>query len=575
MPKPSAPVRFLSEIRRRRVGRVVVAYAAAGWILAEISSVVFPALQLPDWTITLVVVLLLLGFPVAVVLAWAFDLTPEGVHRTLPLDPGAAIPTAPTNHVGQMPVPAHTAADRGGEAEDSVAVVPFANLARDPAFDPFVDGLTEELITGLAHVHGLRVSARTSAFALKDKGLDAREIGQRLKVDRLVEGSVRIDEDRMRLTVHLVDTDHGATLWSETYNSELGDLFAVQDEIARSIVDRLRPEVAARMVRERARNATEAVDAYAEYLRGRYHWNRRTEEGLREAIRHFDRAIELDPVYAVAHAGLADAHSILLDYGVLAPSEGMPRAMAAAETAVSLAPELGECQASLALAQQLAWKWKPAERSFKKALEFAPSYAVARQRFALHLAWMGRHDEALAQIQHAERLDPLSLAVQASVGWILYYGRDFDDSIRRLEAILRDEPEFPTALSALGLALSQNGDHQQAVDSHQKAVEYSGRSSASLALLGYTLGRVGDLDGADRASRELEGGVGHRYTSRYYAALPALGSGNLDLALDHLDAAVAEGSTNLVYARVEPILDPLREMPRFEALLREVGPFSP
>jgi len=581
----SSLVVLFKELRRRRVFRVAIGYSVVGLMVAEgANNFLTPALGVPEWVPLVILVLIVLGFPVALVLAWAYDITPEGVVRTTTIEAPPQRVALPPNESPVVAGPDEAVVATAGQpgdvspstvespsADSSIAVVPFSHMGGEGEAEAFSDGLTEELISALAHMPGLRVSGSTSAFALKGKGLDAREIGRKLLVGRLVEGSVRMGGGRLRLSVQLIDTAHGGTLWAEVYEKEVGDLFDLQAEMAGAIAEQLHPSIGGSRASGRARHASVNKEAYVAYTRGRQFWNRRTEKSLRTAVEHFQHALSLAPDYALAHTGLADTYAILLDYGFDPPDKTLPLALRSAETAVALAPDLGEAQTSLALARQFAWDWGGADDAFRKAVEVAPSYAVARQRYALFLAWTGRTQEAAVEIEEAELLDPLSLAVSASVGWIHYYARDFDVAAVRLEEALELDPNFASGLSVMGLIYGERGELDLSVENHRRAVQGSGGSSASLSLLGYALGRAGELDEAREVLRGLEEAGQAGYVSSYSLAIPNLGLGNEDEAMELLQRALAERSANLVYLKADPILDPLRERPGFPQLLEAVG----
>ena len=581
----SSLVVLFKELRRRRVFRVAIVYSIVGLGVGEgANNFLTPDLGVPPWVPFVIGVVVLLGFPVALVLAWAYDITPEGVVRTTTIEAPPQQPGLPPNESPVVAAPDGVSVATAGQprdvfpgtaespsADSSIAVVPFSHMGGEGEAEAFSDGLTEELISALAHMPDLRVSGSTSAFALKGKGLDAREIGRKLLVGRLVEGSVRMGGGRLRLSVQLIDTAHGGTLWAEVYEKELGDLFELQAEMAGAIAEQLHPSMGGSRASGRAKHASVNKEAHVAYTRGRQFWNRRTEESLRTAVEHFQHALSLAPEYALAHTGLADTYAILLDYGFDPPDRTLPLALRSAETAVALAPDLGEAQTSLALARQFAWDWEGADAAFRKAIEVAPSYAVARQRYALFLAWTGRTEEAAVEIEEAELLDPLSLAVSASVGWIHYYARDFDVAAVRLEGALELDPDFASGLSVMGLIHGEQGELDLAVENHRRAVQGSGGSSASLSLLGYALGRAGELDEAREVLRRLDEAGQAGYVSSYCLAVPNLGLGNEDEAMELLQRALEERSANLVYLKADPILDPLRERPEFPPLLEAVG----
>lgn len=506
----------------------------------------FPNLGLPAWSVTLVMALLLIGFPVAVALAWAFDITPHGVERT------------------------H---DRPAEVRDSaeprpirtIVALPFANLSSNGDTQYISDGMTEELMGALARIPGLRVAARTSSFAFSNRGIDIREIGRQLGVDAAVEGSVRIVDTRVRIAVQLTDVQDGYQIWSQTFDRPLGDILALQEDIARSIVAVLRPGsviAAGALVRPNTANA----EAWNLYLQGRFFWNRRTPAGLRTAIERLRAATASDPQFALAHAGLADCYSIMLDHGAADPSETLPLALAAARKAVTLDDGLAEAHASLGLAAQVALDWTTAEAAFLRAVEIDASCIVAHQRYALLLAWRGRDEEALRSALRAREQDPLSLIVNTTIGWVHYYGRRPERATAEYRSVLTLEPSFASARLALGLALLQLDRPAEAVHELETAAELSERSSGTLAPLAIALRAAGKRGGAENILAELVARRVHTYVSPWFMAVAALAGAEPAAARDWLRRAAAERSPQLAYANVEPLLDEIRG----DAALRDI-----
>lgn len=412
---------LLAELNRRRVFRVAGLYGIVAWIIAEVSSVIFPVLLLPEWTVTFVVVLLLMGFPIAMILAWAYDVGPQGIERTPPLvessprRPGGTwlayglMLTVAMAALGWLLwsrlVPAVPA------SYDSIAVMPFANLSGDPANDYFSDGMAEELLNLLAQVPGLQVAARTSSFAFKGQNVDVRELGRALSVDAVLEGSVRRSGDRVRITAQLVDADTGYHLWSQNYDREMADIFAVQDEISGEIVKALKGRLgggeASVALPERSA-PTASIEAYTIYLQARHQWKRRGEEPVRNSIELFQRATEIDPDFARAWAGLAAAWVVLPGYAGEPAETYTARAIEAARQALAHDPNLAEAHAVLAQIQSHDGDWTGAEAGFFFAISLDPNDATSRHWYSLLLAKAGRLKDALEQAQTAFELDPAS-----------------------------------------------------------------------------------------------------------------------------------------------------------------------
>jgi serine/threonine-protein kinase len=455
----------------------------------------------------------------------------------------------------------------------SIAVLPFADLSPERDQEYFCHGLAEELINALTQIPDLRVIARASSFLFPGERHDVREIGRALGVERLVEGSVRKAGDRLRVTVQLVSAADGHHLWSERYDRDAGDVFAVQDEITAALVAQLSPAVWDEAPRRRREVD---LEAYHLHLKARHRWNRRTPTELKASAELFEQAIARDPEFALAHAGLADAFALLGFYSVLAPHEAFPKAITAASQALEIDAGLAEAHASLAFCTLLyQWDFAGAEASFRRALELNPGYATAHHWLAEFLGLMGRDQEALEQARIAHDLDPLSPVIHTLLGWLHYYGRRFDDAIAALERTLEVEADFPPAEFWLGLARLECGRTAAAAEALEGAVAHSRRSTMMLAALGRLKAIAGDAEGARALLAELETLAGSRYVPPYYCAAIHCGLGEVDATFDCLDKAYDARDNWLVFLAVDPLWDDVRTDARFGELLRKVGLRSP
>jgi TolB-like protein/Flp pilus assembly protein TadD len=434
---------FLAEIKRRRVGKVAIAYGAVAWGVTESASVVLPALGVPDWAMTFLVVFLLVGFPIAMVLAWIFDVSPTGIQRTEPSPEAAVAPQMQFRMRAAFGVAVLLAMaglgyllyERGlGRAEaagkhTSIAVLPFTNLSGDASKDYFSDGMSEELLNLLARVPGLQVAARTSAFAFKGRNIDIREVGQELGVETVLEGSVRQSGDQVRITAQLIDTETGFHLWSETYDRRLQDIFAVQDEIAQAIVDKLKIQLAPKEqeLAQRDMAPTQDVEAYELYLQGRSIWKRRGEDNLKRAIEMYQSAIVRDPGFARAHAALASAYVVLPGYTQEADDEQKFIEMAeqSARQALALDPKIGEAHAVLAQINSEKGNLLDAESGFFFAISLEPNEPTPHHWYSILLSKVGRLDAALEQARRAYELDPTAPVLASNLsGMYLMRGED-------------------------------------------------------------------------------------------------------------------------------------------------------
>lgn len=546
---------FAVELRRRHVIRVTLVYGAVGWVVAQVSATILPALGVPPWSVSLVTVLLLLGLPVTAVLAWAYDLTSEGVRRA---PARAARPSARE------------------ESVPAVLALPFVDRGEGGAYQYLGDGITEELINSLAGLSGVRVVSRTSAFALRGNGEDLRELGARLGVSHVVEGSIGVADGRLRLTVQLVCVSDGYATWSRTFDRALADVFCVQQELAGALAAALRPALLQAgepvTLSDPRASAPRDFETYALYLRGRQQWNERTPAALRRALACFSEALERDPEYALAHAGVADCWAIMVDHGIISPAEGLPLARSAAAAALRLGGELPEVQASAALVRQLEWRWEEAEAGFRAALASNPGYDVARHRLALLLTWLGRTAEAREEMAKALRSDPLSPLIAASQGWIEYFAGNYELAIEIEQRVLAEHPLAVPARVPLALALVAAGRAAEAVPVLREAVPAAGEPGAApvLALMAYVLGRAGRDAKARRILARLTAQLGPGYVSPYLLAVAWAGVGEETRALQALEVALETRAPQLVYLSLDPTLVRLRGRARVSAIVEVV-----
>ena len=452
-----------------------------------------------------------------------------------------------------------------------VAVLPFVNASPDPGNEYLSDGITDELIDALSKVDGLSVSSRTSVFALKGKPQDVRAIGALLDVSAVLEGSVRQSGDRLRITAQLTSTDDGRLLWSQRYDRSLEDVFALQDEIARTIVTTLRGTLFADLAAPRLKRYTDNVAAYSLYLRGRYEWNKRTNEGVVDAIAYFERAIAADPRYALAYTGLADSYALQLDYRSVPVAEGFAHAKQYARRALELDDTLAEAHASLAWALFINdWDWEGAAAEFRRSIELDPRYATARQWHAFLLASRGRLDDAVIEAHTALELDPASVSVRRTVGWVYFYTRRYEQAIHHLARAIPMNPVADETLRVLGLCLALHGNLGEAERTLREALALPSAGTYTAATLGYVLGRAGQRAEAERILADLTGRAERGYVSAVAFATLHLGLGDWDAALEWAERSYEERRGWLAYLRVNPLLDPLRGNPRFDALVRKM-----
>ncbi|MGH7632010.1 MAG: tetratricopeptide repeat protein, partial [Gemmatimonadales bacterium] len=477
------------------------------------------------------------------------------------LEESAAGVTTPTRE------PAAGPADRR-----AIAVLPFVNASPDPDTEYFSDGMTDELIDALTKVEGLRVASRTSVFALKRREADVRTLGALLGVAVVLEGSVRRSGSRLRVTARLTDVADGRHFWSERYDGDAGDVFQVQDEIAGTIVRTLRGTLLGDLGDPTPRRYTANLTAYNLYLKGRYCWNKRRSEGLNEAIAYFEAAMAEDPDYALAYSGLADCYALHVDYRGMPVVEAMARSRELALRALELDDTLAEAHTSLAWVTFLHdWDWESAGRRFRRAIELNPRYATARQWYSWLLVSQGRIDAALAEARTAADLDPASVSIRRSLGWLNYYARRYDTAAEQLRRALAMDPTAEENHRILGLVLTQQGRHDEAAAAIREAIAGAGESAYARSALARALALAGRTDEARRLLAELELEGRSRYVSPVAYATAHIALGDTDEAFQWIERAFAERRGWLAYLRVEPIFDPIRGDPRFQALLDRMG----
>ncbi len=456
-------------------------------------------------------------------------------------------------------------------AKHRIAVLPLTNISLDPKDDYFADGMTEELISTLSRIIGLRVIARTSVMRYKGTAKPVAEIGRELGVESVLEGSVRKAGDKIRVTAQLVDAGSEEHLWSQDYDRDFRDVFAIQSDIAQRVATALKFQVMGGEKQRIEGRATENLEAYTSYLKGRYFWNKRTQEGLQKAIASFKDAARKEPKYALAYAGLADSYAMLALFEFLPPREAYPNAKKAAEKASRIDDGLGEVHTSLGLVKyQFDWDWRGAEAEFLRAIELNPSYAPARQFFADYLKAMGRFEEALEEMEHAHALDPLSLSINTGVGHVLYLSRQYDRAIEQYRKAIELDPNFLQARLWFGRPYLQKGMYKEALAELHQAVTLSGGSVISLAMLGHVLASAGEKREALKILEELKRRSKKQYVPAYWIAVIYNGLGEDDQVFTWLERAYEERSSWLVWIKSEPRFDRIRSDARFLSLLKRM-----
>jgi TolB-like protein/Flp pilus assembly protein TadD len=609
------PRNFLAELKRRNVYKVAVAYVVVAWLLIQAASILFPTFDAPPWAMKVLVALLVLCFPVALVLSWAFEITPEGIKLESEIDPKRSItrktgrkivgltiavaivaaglfafqllrPSAFSRLEGGAPsmpndvakgLALHGESSTGAQPSipaKSIAVLPFDNLSRDPDNAYFCEGVQDEILTRLAKIGDLKVISRTSTQHFKSAPQDLPQIAKQLGVAHILEGSVQKANDQVRVNVQLIKALNDAHLWADTYDRKLNDIFAVESEIAKTIADTLQAKLSGSEQQAIATRPTENAQAHQLYLKGRFFWNKRTGNDLRKSIDYFQQAIAADPNYALAYAGLADAYAFLPGYTAGSPQDSYPKSIAAAKKALELDDTLAEAHTALAIATWLYdFDFSQANREFQRAIELNPNYAIAHQQYGnILLSALGRFDEAIAEAKRAVELDPLSLVINSDLGVDYFFARRFDDAITQLRKTLEMDPGYYYGYVNLGQALDMKGARDAAIAEYQKARALNDDPNI-LGLLARSHGLSGNKTEAEKILNQLKELSKQRYVAAYTFALTYLGLGNIEEALRWLERAYQDRAGNDIgWIRVDPLLDPLRSDPRFEALAEKIVP---
>jgi serine/threonine-protein kinase len=455
------------------------------------------------------------------------------------------------------------AATVGGRLR-SIAVLPFVNASPDPENEYLSDGITDELIDALSKVRGLRVASRTSVFGLKGKLQDVRAAGALLGASAVIEGTVRRAGDRLRIAAQLSSTDDGSLLWSQRFDRTLEDVFALQDEIAHTIVDALRATTFADLSEPLPQRYAGNAKAYGLYLKGRYEWNKRTQEGVAAGIQYFKDAVTEDPRYAPAYVGLADSYALHVDYRSVPVNEGFELAKANARKAIALDESLAEAHASLAWSLFIYdWDWTAAEREFRRAIELAPGYATSHQWYAFLLIARGQIEEALIEAHMSQELDPASVSIRRGLGGIYAYARRYEQARYHTERAIAMNPLAEESYRLLGMALFRMGRAEEAERVLRDSAALPGAGPYADATLGYVLAQRGKLDEANAICEQLEAAAKVGYVSPVAFGTLCFGLSQWETALDWVQRSIDERRGWFVYARVNPMFDPVREHPRF------------
>jgi TolB-like protein len=574
---------LIAELKRRNVFRVGAAYVIVAWLLVEVASVVLPTFKAPEWVMQVFTFLVILGFPLALIFAWAFELTPEGIKRESAVDRAESI-THVTGRkldfiiIGLLAVALifvvvdNYILEAGPEQasvvrEKSIAVLPFVNISDDKQNEYFSDGISEELLNVLVRVEGLRVPSRTSSFTFKGSDMKLAEIGRELNVDNVLEGSVRKSGDRIRVTAQLIDVKTDTHLWSDTYTRELDDIFAVQDEIAQAIVAALKVTLTGDQEQHLTQRSTDSVEAYNKYLLGRHLWNSRSRKGLIDSVTPLREAVEIDPEFTDAWAALADAYVLIPEYSAGPMDQYIPLAREAVSRALALNQDSARALTTSGYIKYLyEYDLLGAREDFLKAIEIEPAYATAHHWYGEALSVERHIDEALEQFRIGAELDPLAPIMWHVAGWITRMAGQYEESLALYQKALEINPYFEVTHGNLAPVYAMLGQYDRAM---AKASQYSEMSGEDTSVELKVFAAMENPSLKPAAMEALDGFTNLNGTmgkAQFYMWLD-----EPDLAMDTLETSFVEGDSYAIYANLMVVYDPLRDNPRFQAHLAKMN----
>ncbi len=597
------PRNFFTELTRRNVYKVAAAYAVVSWLLIQAASIILPTFEAPGWTMKVLIAALAVGFPIAVVLAWAFEITPEGIVRAEDVIPNKSIARRTGRKlVGITMALAVIAAGLLGwqlverdrwarRAEDtaapigrprgpflpvpekSIAVLPFDNLSDEKGNAYFAEGVQDEILTRLAKVADLKVISRTSTQRFKSAPENLPEIARQLGVAHILEGSVQKAADQVRVNVQLIHAASDAHLWADTFDRKLTDIFAVESEIAKTIADTLQVKLTGSEKIQLAKKPTANPEAYELYLKGRFFWNKRTGPDLRKAIDYFTGAIAKDAAYALAYAALAQTWVLLPAHNAAAPKDCVAPAEAAISQALALDESLSDAHAALGLLRaSFQFNYAGATSEFDRALQLNPNDSTALHWSAMVYGSLGQSERAIAELRRALEVDPLSLVINTNLAVTLIHARRLDEAIVQLRKTIELDATFAYAHRILGLALELKGKTREAIAEYKKSISL-GDDVPGPAQLAHLYGKIGRRDEAPAILAQLKARRERGYVDPYWFAIVYLGLGDSAQAIAALEQSYADGSgDDLSNIRVEQMFDPLHGNPRFEALAEKIVP---
>jgi len=553
----SAVRKFLAELRRRKVYKVAVVYTAVAFVIWQVADIAFPSLNLPESAIGVVLIFTVLGFPIALVLAWAYEVRPE-----------EQIATTAEADAGQI-----TTSQNASPQTNSVAVLPFESMSPEEEGEYFADGIAEEITNVLAGLADLHVAARTSAFMFKGKHADIREIGQQLSVSYLVEGSVRRAGDALRITAQLIDTTSGFHIWSERFDRSMGDVFEIQDQIAGAVAERLSEQVRLSGGSPRPVVRSSELPAYEVFLKGRQLMAVFAGESMLEAAACFEESISLDSGFAAARAGLAEALTLQsIGFGVKPEKETMPRARRQADLALELDPNLPGAHLARALvAMFYEWDYRAARAAFDDAGKLGPNDTRVHMWREFYFTYVEHdYDAAIAENERALELNPLDPALRSRHATVRYLFGDLDVAEKLFRALLKETPDVPVFHVGLADTFMRQGRVDEAVTAMERALELGGPLVMLMGIMAGFYGLQGSIDKAQDLLQQLQARSSRGYVSNFWIAVAQAGTGNLDAAFSSIETAIADRDSNLLYTFHFPRVFGFHRDPRFPGVLRAI-----
>ena len=593
---------FFSELKRRNVYKVAVAYAVVAWLLLQAASIFLPAFDAPPWVMKIFIIVIIFGFPVALIFSWAFEITPEGIKLESEIEPNRSIKRRTGRKIVAMTIAlavvaaglfvyqllrstAHSHLEGGAPAtpqseglagarasipEKSIAVLPFVNMSADKNDEYLSDGMTEELINMLAKVPGLRVPGRTSCFAFKGKSEENifRKVGDQLHVGTVLEGSVRKAGDKLRVTAQLINVSDGYHLWSKDYDGDVKDILKFQSNVAEQVVQALQVQLGTEAARALSKKPTENAEAYRLYLLGRYHFAKFTRAGWTNAIHYFEQALQVDPSYTLAYCGLADTYG-WAGGQTLPGREAWAKEMEFARKALALDPNLAEAHLSMGTALYSVLGPYASKKELDRAVELNPNLALAYDQYGWTFAEMSRFDDAIAAEKKALELDPLNTFLNTDLAFFLYWARRYEEATTQIRKTLELDPNNAFAHSILGWCLIEKGNKAEARAEFQKATSLDDLPWY-ISSLGYACAANGDRAKAEQILQDLEELSKQRYVSPANRAAVYLGLGEKEKALDWLEKAYEDRDPIFWWIDGDQLYDSLRNEPRFQALVEKI-----